>query len=157
MTVVAIVAKLLLFLMNLEQETMAKYTIFVNLMVILVGSFFTVRKFKMNNAGSGLKEEVKQGMKTTTTFALLLSLFVLIYYNFIDTHYFPDLIEDRVELARQAMPDNPNIDLENVRRTGETMFSPNTHATLTLFGLTLVGGVYTFIIALVMRKIPGFR
>ena len=157
MTVVAIGSKLSLFLLNLEQESMAMYTIFVNLMVILIGSFFTVRSFKQANRDSNLKDDVKHGMKTTTAFALMLSLFVLIYYNFIDTHYFPNMIESRVELARQALAENPDIDLENVRRTGETMFSPSTHATITLFGLTVVGGVYTFIIALVMRKIPGFR
>ena len=132
-------------------------TIFVNLLIILVGSFFAVRMFKINNPASTLKLEVQAGMKTTTTFALMLSLFVLVYYSYIDTHYFPQMIDARVELARSAMPENPNIDLENVRKTGEMMFSPSTHATITLFGLTVTGAIYCFFIALLMRRLPGFK
>ena len=157
MTVAAIVAKLVLFLMNLAQEQMAMLTIFVNLFVILIGSFFIVRDYKINHPGSNVKSEVKAGMKGTTIFALMLSLFVLIYYNYIDTHYFPNMIADRVELARAAMAENPDISLENVRKTGEMMFSPRTHATLTLFGLTAVGSVYCFLIAILMRRLPGFK
>ena len=67
------------------------------------------------------------------------------------------MINSRVEMATAAMEQNPDINIENVRRTGETMFSPTTHATITLFGLTAVGAVYTFIIVILMRKIPWFR
>jgi hypothetical protein len=157
MTVAAIVAKLVLFLMNLAQEQMAMFTIFVNLFVVLFGSFFIVRDYKINHPGSNVKSEVKAGMKGTTMFALMLSLFVLIYYNYIDTHYFPNMIADRVELARAAMEQNPDINLENVRQMGEMMFSPRTHATLTLFGLTAVGAIYCFLIAILMRRLPGFK
>lgn len=136
---------------------MAMYTIFVNLFIILVGSFFAVRNYKISNPASTIQAEVKAAMKTTTLFALMMSLFVLVYYKFIDTHYFPQLIESRVELAKAAMKDNPEIDLENVRKTGEMMFSPLTHATITLFGLTVSGALYCFFISLLMRKLPGFK
>lgn len=156
MTLVAIVAKLLLFLMHLEQEQMAMFTIFVNLFVILVGTFFSVRTHRASNPNSDMKADVKSGMKSATMFALCLSVFTWIYYTYIDTHYFPLLIEDRVEMAMEAAADNPEIDVENVRKTGEVWFSPRTHSTITLFGLTITGALYSFFIALLMRKVPGF-
>lgn len=157
MTAVAVAGKLILFLMDLSQEQMAMFTIFVNLLIILVGSFFTVRSFKISNKGSDLKSDVKAGMKSTTLFALFMSLFMLVYYNYIDRHYFPDMISDRVELAKSAMKENPDINLENVKRTGEMLFSPQTHASITLFGLTATGAVYAFLISVLMRRLPGFK
>jgi len=156
MTAAAIAAKLILFLADLPQEQMAMFTIFVNLFIVLVGSFFTVRKFKMITSPSDMKSDVKAGMKTTTLFALFMSVFVFIYYNYVDTHYFPQLIADRVELATDAAVDNPDINLENVQKMGEVWFSPRTHATVTLFGLTITGAIYSFLIALLMRKVRGF-
>ena len=72
-------------------------------------------------------------------------------------HYFELMIEDRVEAARTAMDENPDINLENVRLTGEMLFSPRTHATITLLGLLFTGAIYSVIIVLLMRKLPGFK
>ena len=146
MTLVAVATKLLLFLANLEQESMAMYTIFANLLIILVGSFFSVRQFKISNAGSDMKSDVKAGMKTTTLFAVFLSIFGLIYYNYIDTHYFSMMIADRVEMATAAAIDNPDVNVDNWERLGENLFNPRTHATVTLLGLTIVGAIYSFLI-----------
>ena len=146
---VAIVAKLVLFLLDLSQQTMAITTMFVNLLVILVGSFFAVRYFKINNPASDMKSEIKAGMRATTMFALFLSIFVLIYYNYIDTQYFPNMIAERVKLASE----NPEIDLEQVRKTGEMLFSPRTHACITLLGLTITGAIYSIILVLLLRNV----
>ena len=156
MTVAAVGAKLALYLVNLPQEKMAMYTIFMLLLVILVGSFFTVRKFKMISSDIDMKSLVKAGMKSTTLFAVFMGIFVFIYYSYIDTHYFPDLIADRIELAKAAAVENPDINLENVQKMGEMWFSPKTHATITLFGLTVAGAIYSFFISLFMRKVRGF-
>lgn len=157
MTVVAITAKLLFFLANLEQEQMAMFTIFANLLIILVGTFFAVRHYRINNQERDFKSEVKAGMKSATLFALFLSIFLWIYYAQIDTHYFPMLIEDRVAMAMEAAKDNPDISIENVRRTGEAWFNPSTHSTLTLFGLTITGAIYSLLVVVLMRKVPGFK
>ena len=148
MTVVAIIAKLLFFLLNLPQQTMAISAMFTNLLVVLVGSFFAVRHYKISNATSNIKSEIKAGMRSTTMFALFISLFVYIYYSYIDTHYFPNMIAERVALAAE----NPEVDLDQVRTTGEMLFSPKIHASITLFGLTIIGAIYSIVLALLMRK-----
>lgn len=157
MTLAAIAAKLILFLTGVEQESMALLTICVNLIVVLFGSFFAVRHYKIGNPGSSIRAQVKYGMKATTFFALLLSMFVLIYYEYIDTHYLDNMIAERVELAKSQLETNPDINIDQVRNVGEMMFSPRTHATITLFGLTFIGALYTLIIAIILKKIPGFR
>jgi len=156
MTAVAVAAKLFFFLADLAQEQMAMFTIFVNIFIVLIGSFFTVRKFKMTTSETNMILEVKAGMKTTTLFAVFMTVFVFIYYSYVDTHYFPELIADRVDMAKAAAVDNPDINIENIRKIGEVWFSPKTHATITLLGLTISGAIYSFLIALLMRKIRGF-
>ena len=152
MTVCAVVIKLLFFLIGLPQQEMAMYTMFANLLVILVGSFFTVRGYKMNYPGADFISEFKAGMRSTAIFALLMSIFVLIYYNYIDTHYFENLIADRIQFAEQELVNNPDIDLEEVRKTGEILFTPRVHATITLFGLTATGAIYTLLLVALTRK-----
>ena len=153
MVVVAIVAKLILFLLNVPQQTMAMSSMFVNLLVVLVGSFFAVRYYKIKNPNSDIKSEIKAGMRSTTVFALFVSLFVLVYYNYIDTHYFANMIDERVLLAAE----NPEADLDQVRKTGELLFSPKIHASITLFGLTIIGALYTIVLVLLMRRFYGSK
>jgi len=157
MTVVAITAKLILFLLNISQQNMAMSTMFINLLVVLVGSFFAVRYHKLNNETSNIKSEFKAGMRATTLFALFMSIFVLIYFSYIDTHYFSNMIEERVTLAEAEKVNFPEIDIEQVKEFGEILFSPRTHATITLFGLTITGALYSIILAALMRKMKGFN
>ena len=153
MTVVAVTVKLLLYLVGLPQEEMAMYTMFANLLVVLVGTFFTVRQHRINSPESNFKSEFKAGMRSASIFALFMSIFVLVYYNYIDTHYFEYLINDRMELAERSLAENPDIKLEEERKTGELFFSPRVHATITLFGLTITGAIYSFLLVVITRKI----
>ena len=153
MTVTAIAAKMLLYLLGLGQEEMAMYTMFVNLLVVLVGTFFTVRQHRIKSPQSNFTSEFKAGMRSAAIFALFMSLFVLVYYSYIDTHYFEQMIESRIELAKTSLLDNPDIKIEEVRKTGELFFTPRVHATITLFGLTATGAIYSFLLVLLTRKI----
>lgn len=153
MTAVAITAKLILFLLDTSQQSMAMTTMFVNLLVVLVGSFFAVRYYKAKNPSSDIKSEVKAGMRATTLFALFLSIFVLVYYNYIDTHYFPNMIDARVALAETEKANYPDIDVVGkAREFGEMFFSARTHATLTLFGVTIVGALYSIVLVIILKK-----
>jgi len=153
MTIVAVAAKLILFLAEFSQQTMAISTMFINLLVVLVGSFFAIRFYKINNPESDIKSEFKAGMRATTLFALFMGIFVLVYYNYIDTHYFPNMIEQRVAMAEAEKAKYPEINVDQAKQFGEILFSPRTHATITLFGLTIVGALYSIILAFLMRKI----
>ena len=149
----AIAAKLFLYLIGPGQEEMAMYTMFVNLLVVLVGTFFTVRQYRIKNPQSGFNSEFKAGMRSAAIFAVLMSVFVLVYYSYIDTHYFEKMIDSRIELAKSSLPDNPDIKIDEVRKTGELFFTPRVHATITLFGLTATGAIYSFLLVLLTRKI----
>ena len=153
MTVVAIAAKLSLYLIGLGQEEMAMYTMFVNLLVVLVGTFFTVRQHRSISPQSSFNSEFKAGMRSAALFALFMSIFVLVYYSYIDTHYFEKMIESRIELAQNSLLENPDIKIEEVRKTGELFFTPRVHATITLFGLTATGAIYSFLLVFLTRKI----
>ena len=152
MTVSAVAIKLLLFLIGLPQEQMAMFTMFTNLLVILVGSFFTVRGYRLAYPNANFASEFKAGMRSTALFALFMSIFVLIYYNYIDTHYFHEMIANRIELAEKELVHNPEIKIEEVRKTGEMFFTPRVHATITLLGLTLTGAIYTLLLVALTRR-----
>ena len=154
MTLGAVTSRLLLFLSGLEADRVAMFTVFANLLIVLLGTFFAVRHFSALNRQAGLGEAVKYGMKATTMFALLMSLFVLLYYNYIDRTYFQTLAESRISMAEEA---GAGVEeMKNVRRTARMIFSPKIHAAVTMLGLTFCGAVYSFLVAYLTRKMKFF-
>ncbi len=160
MTAIAVIYKLILYLAGLGSDQMAMFSIFGYLLIILVGSFFAVRNFKLRNQGSTFLDDVKAGMKATTLFALLFSAYIYVHYSYVDTHYFPQLRQERIELAEKEAAKNPEYDpkgIEEMKKFGETWSRPQPHSTITLFALTITGAVYSLLIAVMMRRLPGFK
>lgn len=158
MTLASVVAKLILFKLDLDLQKNAMYSAFFNLLVISVGTFFAVRQFKIRAARpTKFQEDVKAGMRTAALYALLMTIFVFVYYSYIDAGFFTKMIESRLAAARIAVEQGQEIDLEKTREFGEFIFSPKTHSTITLFGFLVAGAIYSLLITVFMRKFPGFK
>src|SRR5690606_7317115 len=96
MTLASVVAKLILFKLDLDLQKNAMYSAFFNLLVISVGTFFAVRQFKIRAARpTKFQEDVKAGMRTAALYALLMTIFVFVYYSYIDAGFFTKMIESR--------------------------------------------------------------
>jgi cation transport ATPase len=158
MTLASIVAKLTMFSFDVVAQRTVMVSAFINLLVILVGTFFGVRQFKIN-AGerTGFKEDVKAGMRVGAIYALLMSVFVYFYYSNIDTTFFAEMIQNRMEMAQRAADAGTEVDMENVRQLGTFIFSARTHATITLFAFLLSSALYALMVSFFMRRLPGFK
>lgn len=157
MSAIAIGLKLGLFAMGVEQRAASKIVMAMHLFLILGGTFFGVRGYVMDHPDAAVKDRVKAGMRVGGIYALIISVFVFCYYQYIDTTYFPEMIANRIELAKSAMVENPDINLENVKKTGEMFFNPKVHATITLFGLVVTGVIYSVLITFFMKQMIAAR
>lgn len=148
----SVIVKMLVFISNNQFTQIGRYSIFINIFIIMIAVFLGIREYKrqMGNRSTYL-EDFKHGMKTAAWFAILLSIFVYCYYSFIDTEYFPQLLQQRLELA-----ESQNFDVEKARETGEIFLSPFFQTTITLMGFILLGAFYSALIAFFVRKMKGF-
>lgn len=148
----SVIVKMLVFVTGNQFSDIGRYAIFVNIFIIMIAVFWGIREHKKNVGNqSTYLEDVKEGMKTASWFAIILSVFVYCYYNYIDTKYFAIRLQENLELA-----ESQNMDVEKARETGEIVLSPFFHTTMTLIGFILMGAFYSTLIAFFMRKMKGF-
>lgn len=158
MILASIVVKLVLFSTGVEAQRAVTVTVFANLLLVSIGTFFGLRQFKIKAARpTSFKEDVKAGMRVASIYAIFLAVFAYFYYGKIDTTFFSTMIESRVAIAREAQANGQEVDLKNVRSLGEFIFSLRTHTTVTLFGFLITGTIYSLMISYFMRKFPGFK
>ena len=158
MTLASVIVKIALFKIGIEIQKGITYVAFFNLLVISVGVFFGIRQFKiLHPQPTGFKDEVKAGMRTCALYAIMMVVFIYVYYNNIDINAFPYLVQSRMDMAQSAIDQGHEVDLVNVRQFAEFIFSPKTHATITLFGFLVAGVIYSLLISFFMRKFPGYK
>ncbi|MFB6306540.1 MAG: DUF4199 domain-containing protein, partial [Flavobacteriales bacterium] len=164
-TGVYIFLKILTFLFEVHSE-LFKYLVFANLLLLLLSIFFTVqKKYKERGKQGGLFSDIKAGLRAVSVYALAVSVFVYIYYGFIDRDYMENKIKERVEWVKNAdieklKKENDNLNYANKKdlireekERAEFLFTAFTQSTFTLLALILTGLVYSGFIALLYRKV----
>jgi hypothetical protein len=155
----SIIAKMLYFLFFTGDEDMDMYVRFFYLFCFLAALFLGIRKWKTIHGTAPFTEDIKAGMKIASIYALVISGFTWLYYGKIDQAYFKSKIEERVTAAKDALvagdANTTNVDLEQIEQTASFIFNASTHASLTLFGLLVIGFFYTVVISLIFRWRPN--
>lgn len=148
----SIVVKMLVYLTNNQFTDIGRYAIFLNILFIMSAVFLSIREFKKSRgATSDYIEDFKIGMKAAAWYAILLSVFVYTYYSYIDSSYFPTLMESRMELAKEA-----GVDVKQAKDTAVVVLNPFFQSTITLVGFLLMGAFYSALISYFVRKMKGF-
>jgi len=129
-----------------------------------------------NGVGVSLLHDIKSGLRTVSTYAVIIAFFIFSYYNWIDPDYPKIRAEQHLartqhqnfeEQAKLKMASAPEMyegkSIEDLRDTNETainmILTPSFKIVfpITLFSLLLVGMIYTFLITgfnrLVLAKI----
>lgn len=165
----AILAKLVLFQFNAEYQ----YTVYSNILFLLVAIFFGIRQGMIeNNGNTTYLNDVKSGARTAAVFAVIIALFAYVYYSNINPEFLQAKIDERMVLVENITPqeietlqaegkiaqgltkeDLINKELENT----QNFYSPFFYATLSLIGYLLVGIVYSLFLGLILRNAPGFK
>lgn len=99
-----------------------------------------------------LRENIHTGCKIAALNALIMSVFIYIYYSYIDTEYFPAKIKSTLLLMKENGYTLEQM-LEYSMNARLLFFAPDKVATFTLFGYLLLGGFYAVISGFILRKL----
>jgi hypothetical protein len=144
-----------------------KYLVSINLLFIVLIIGASLYNNLMQGALPFFPTEIKSAMRTVSIYAILISVFMLLYYEAIDGGFFDRKLDAfRFELENtdySALPDVDNplkvlqLDKEEfVEREMEKAASFNTPfawSTLTLVGVMVVGLVYSLIMVFLKLKL----
>ena len=148
---IGITVKFALFVLELSPE----YGIYGYFLFILFALFFGLRKHFELKGFLGVGNTVKEGMRITSVYSLVVTVFTYFYYKFIDTGFFESKLAERLIEAKEKSYTDEQIEM--VRQSGEFFFSINIHTSFTLFGFMLVGLFYSILWAIIFWKIPNAR
>lgn len=155
MVLISIVLKLFVFITSNQFTDIGQVAVFGNIFFLLTGIFLGIRLFKKTQlskeTASSFIDDFKAGMKVAALYSVMMAAFVYIYYSFIDISYFDIKLAKQIEMAQEQ-----NMNLEQIKTTGEMVLSPFFQTTITLIGFILLGSFYSSILAFLMRKFPGF-
>ena len=153
MLVVSIFMKMAIYAGNWQFTGYERVYFFGNLFVIMIGVFLGIRLFKaISIEKTGFMADIKAGIKVAGMYAVLMSLFVYLYYSFIDPSYFPLKIEDQLRLLQESGRATGD-ELVQSRETAQFILAPYFQSTVTLILYLLLGTFYSSIITFFVRKI----
>tara|TARA_B110000046_G_scaffold28052_1_gene28860 strand:+ start:178174 stop:178677 length:504 start_codon:yes stop_codon:yes gene_type:complete len=153
MLVVSIFMKMAVFAGNWQFSGYERIYFFGNLFVIMIGVFLGIRLFKaLSHEKTGFMADVKAGIKVAGMYAVLMSLFVYLYYSVIDQSYFPLKIEEQMRLLEESGRATGD-DLVKSRETAEFILAPYFQSTFTLILYLLLGTFYSALITFFVRKV----
>ena len=154
MMVVSVLLKMLVYAGGYQFTNYERFAIFGNIFVLMTGIFLGIRLHKKTiQQKTEFLADFKAGMRVAAMYAIFMSLFVYIYYSFIDSSYFATKLQNQLQLAEESGGD---IDLNQIKQTGEFVLSPFFQTTITLIGFLLLGTFYASLITFFMRQVRGF-
>jgi hypothetical protein len=141
----AIAVRTGLFYAGLEPE--AAIVIFTLMGVITLLTFLSGHFELREEPNAPMPAIFRAGLRASAVFALLYALFLLFFFNVLNTAEFPMRIASRVhDMAAQGVPE------AEARRTIEAFFTPGKYAFLTFIGLLSLGAVNALFFAVVQHK-----
>ena len=162
---IALITKLVLFYFNLQHDD-TSYITYAYMLILLCTIFFGIRSNKsMYEGNTTFAEDFRTGARTASFFAILVGGITYVYYTKIDIEFFP--VKRAVSIAEYTknIPDlisekglvDAKLFFKNKLLTLNTIYSPVSQTSYTLFGLVFLGLFHSFIFAMLMKKYPGFK
>lgn len=120
----------------------------VHFLALVTVVFFGGHQLLSNDPRTRFPGLVRNGFRNAAVYALLMGLFVWMFYSVIDTEEFPSKINERVALVvAQGRSE------AEARQGLEAMFSPFNYASITFFALLAVGAFNALMIAAIHHKL----
>jgi len=155
--------KMIIFSMERQHQEIGKLVDYGSLsLLLLIAVFLSIR----NSEGGSFLNDLKSGMKTTGSFALIASFISFSYFKWIDTEYVEIKKQERIELCEaedfdQYKAEHPDVVgklsreefREKLISTTEVWLNPNKHFPISLLGLMALGGFYTFFLTFLNRTL----
>jgi len=148
-------------------EQQYKYLVSINLFFIVLVVALALYSSYLSGEKPYFPIELKTTMRSISIYAIIVSVFMLLYYNFIDGGFFERKLDAfRYELENtdySALPDidNPLKVLQKTKEDfiaremekAESFNTPFAWSTLTLIGTMVVGFVYALVMVFIRLKL----
>ena len=145
----AIVTKLLLFYLAIGDEQQKKIIILFHLLFILLSVFFSIKSVANKNF---FLENFKAGSKAALVYAISISIFVFVYYSFIDAGYFVSM---QNEIIKTQIVNAKVNEVESIKKNIQAFFTVFNYTTITLTGFIVIGVLFSVIISIVKKYANG--
>lgn len=157
MLAISMLLKMLVYAGGYQFTGYEKVYFFGNLFVLMIGIFMGIRLFKSQmEEKTSFLADAKAGMKVAGMYSVLMSIFVYVYYSYIDPAYFEIKLASQMELM-SAKEGVTKAAVNNARKTGEFVLSPYFQSTVTLILYLLFGTFYSALITFFVRKVRNER
>jgi hypothetical protein len=121
---------------------------FVHFMALVTIVFFTGKRSLEQDPSINIILLVRDGFKNAAVYALLMGIFLYIYYNTVEDGYFAMRVNEMVAVGvGEGQPEDV------IRPRLEKFFTPFNYASMTFFLLLIAGGVNAFLIGLLHHKV----
>lgn len=142
----AIALRLGLFYAGVELEGFTFGFILLGMVTLL--NFFSGHFALQEEPNAPLPAIFRAGLRASAVFALLYALFLLLFFQVLNTAEFPMRIAGMVhDTTAQGVPE------AEARKNIEAFFTPNKYAFLTFVGLLSMGAVNALIFAILQHKV----
>lgn len=167
LALVFIILKCVYFITGLH-ATQYNLVILTNIVCVLlaVGLGMYMARDKNNKLLSSGIARIKAGMRSGAIYAIVVSVFVYVYYNNIDKKFAADRIQQRTEWAekldfKQVQRDNPDAwghktrgDFLDAQKEQATLFySPFMITTVTMVSLIICAMLYALVLNIIFKNL----
>lgn len=120
----------------------------VHFLAIVTIIFFAGQRLLRTDPRNGFPDLLREGFRHAAVYAVLIGVFLWIYYTFVEADHFRVRID---QLVAQGVEEGQPEDL--IRERMERFFTPFNYATITFFALMAVGAFQTLLIGLLHHKL----
>jgi Protein of unknown function (DUF4199) len=141
----SIVTKLLLFYMQIPAENQRKTIVLFHIIFIVASVFFSIKNIEVKNQ---FLESFKAGSRAAFIYAICISIFVFVYYSYIDVGYF---ISMQNEIIKTQIVGATPEDIILIKKNIYSFFTIFNYTTITLTGFIVIGVLFSVIISLIKK------
>lgn len=110
--------------------------------------YFTGHRMLMKDPRTRFPDLMRNGFSNAAIYAVLMGVFLYVFYTYIDVEEFPRKMEERVASVVAAGKTEAEA-----RESLSAMFSPFNYASITFFALLVVGAFNGLLIAVIQHKL----
>ncbi len=147
--------KITYFLMGVDIQTSSNHQILIHMALIILSIFFTLQVLeKQPDRPATFIDDAKDGFKAGAMYALLATLLVVVYYNLVDSAFFPEMQQ---RIYENAAGQETDLTEEEQREKIESFFNLSNWTLATMTGYLAMAIVYSLLMALFMKTLRKVR
>ncbi len=120
----------------------------VHFLALVTIVFFTDHRLLTTNKAAGFPDLMREGFKSAAVYAILIAVFIWVYYASVESHYFEHRVNAMVAQGlAEGQPENV------IRPRMERFFTPFNYTTITFFALLIAGAFNALLIGMLHHKV----